>query len=360
MLEFVISICAAAICLAIGVGMFRSIDVAIAGRKTAPTPAKRRAIFVFGWGLLVLGVLCMIGVVVAVWLATIAGEIKPRGSEETTAVVGLVAAVDLVLSLIPIGGVLLITIGNLLGRDRAPAELTKLYKRLDALSVIAWCWVVLGTITACVATFGGFPLLVLILVWIVVGMRRSSQQDGLIWVLAIAAQKKLPLAPAVEEYGEQCRGRYRRRVLELADRLSAGESLPDALDADPRLVPPAARVAARVGWESGVLGRSLRDMVVASSLRRPAWLAVAGRLGGLIAPLLVLQAVGGFVLYFIPPKCKKVFGDFGIELPAVTSLVNDIGDRAVESLALPIMLLVQLAIALYALLAFRGGGRLWG
>ena len=350
--ELALAFCIAVVWLGVGLGILKSIHVAFACRRAKATSSTRRAIFAFGAAMLVLGVVCATTEISVVAVAILlGGGLKAPRDEHVISLV----VVGLLLSLAPIGGALLLSVGRLLNRERAPNEMATLYGRLDGLRMIAWVWIVVGTLVACVATIGGIPLFVLALVAVVLGMRRSAQRDGLVWVLAIAAQKKLSLAPAVEEYADQCRGTYQPRVLQLAERLSGGMSLPDALDADPRLVPPPVRVAARVGLDSGVLGESLRDAAVAS-LHRPAWHAALGRLLLLLLPLLVLQAVGGFILYFIAPKFSRIFADFGLQLPEITKLVYSIGQDFLDPLALLVTLVIELAIGFCLLAAFRGGG----
>lgn len=350
-----LALLATVVSLAFGLGMFKAIDVAGSGPRKAPTTVACMAILISGVILLVLGVLWMFAVVSILAVKVLSGAINVG---DTSRVVVTIVA-DVMLSIVPIGGALLVAVGVLLRRGGTRADAVRLYERLDALSIVAWGWMVIATLAACTATSSPFPLFVLVLVCVVAGMRRSSDEAGLIWVMAIAAQKQLPLAPAVEEYAEQCRGRYRRRVLELADRLSEGHSLPIALEADSRLVAPPVRVAARVGWESGVLGQSLRELAAARSLRRPAWHALLGRLTLLILPLIVLQAVTGFVMYFIAPKFKRIFADFGVGLPTITQFVYDIGDETMTGVAVPTVIVFELVCLVYALGAFVSDGRWW-
>jgi protein transport protein HofC len=239
----------------------------------------------------------------------------------------------------------------------------------------------LAIVIACLATIGGSPLFAIILAVIVLRIRYGSQQNGLVWVLAIAAEKKLPLAAAVEEYGAECRGGYQRRVLQFADRLLSGQSLPAAIEADRQswfsralrrywiftdyvnptipLLPAPARVAASVGWETGTLGPALREIALARTLNRPDWHAALGRLMLLMLPLVILQHVGGFVLFFIAPKFKRIFYDFGVELPPITKIVYQVGDEIIEGNALPIVLLFELIIGVFLLASLRSAWSFW-
>ncbi len=46
--------------------------------------------------------------------------------------------------------------------------------------------------------------------------------------------------------------------------------------------------------------------------------------------ILVATAIVGFIMYFIIPKFKKIFEDFGVDLPAMTQVVIDVSDWVVD------------------------------
>ena len=75
----------------------------------------------------------------------------------------------------------------------------------------------------------------------------ASRRGALLWVLAIAVEKQLPLVPVLEAFADDSRGLWRTRTLELAAALRSGVSLPDALQELPGVVPHSAVLAARVG-----------------------------------------------------------------------------------------------------------------
>ena len=50
----------------------------------------------------------------------------------------------------------------------------------------------------------------------------------------------------------------------------------------------------------------------------PIWTAIASRFAYLLALLLAIQSICGFLLYFIVPKFEAIFKDFGITLPPMT------------------------------------------
>ena len=169
-----------------------------------------------------------------------------------------------------------------------------------------------------------------IVIGIVAARRLQSNRDALLWSLALSAHRQMPLGPAVAAFAEQCRGGYRHRVRALAALLQSGMPLPAALDRLPGTLPEAGDVAVRVGWENGVLPQALRDAAVLRTHEPPPWQAVQGRLIYLFFVLTMIQVITGFVLYFIIPKFKKIFMDFGVELPKLTILVLEVSDFVVD------------------------------
>jgi len=178
----------------------------------------------------------------------------------------------------------------------------------------------------------GLPLIVLLIIGLVgavvgraviLARRRASRQDSLLWIMAIAAENRMPLAPAVVAFADQYRGRSRGRIMELASQLDGGTSLPDALERQRKIASKDAVLLTRVGDATGQLPQALRIASTARSARLPIWIAIASRLAYLLLLLLGLQTVFGFLLYFIMPKFEAIFRDFGVSLPEVTVMMID-------------------------------------
>ena len=89
-------------------------------------------------------------------------------------------------------------------------------------------------------------------------------------ILAIAAEREMPLAPAVVAFADQYRGGSHRRIMHLAAELNGGAMLPEALERVPRTSSRATRVLlAWVGQAAGMLPKALR-VAAASRLVLPA------------------------------------------------------------------------------------------
>ena len=80
-----------------------------------------------------------------------------------------------------------------------------------------------------------------------------------------------------------------------------------------------------MGDQTGRLPEALRMAASSRSSQLPIWTAIATRIAYLLALLLVMQTICGFMLYFIIPKFESIFKDFGVPLPRV----NHLDDRRV-------------------------------
>jgi protein transport protein HofC len=194
------------------------------------------------------------------------------------------------------------------------------------LSHMMWLVVVLGVLFWLYVTVGGFLIVVGVIILFAIGIgagvilarQRTTQQDSLLWILAIAVERGMPLAPTLASFADQYRGKYRRRIMNLAALLNWGEPLPEALEKVRRLVSKDAILMAHVGQETGRLPQALRMAASSRASQLPIWTAIASRFAYLLGILLGIQSICGFLLYFIVPKFESIFKDFGVSLPPIT------------------------------------------
>ncbi|MFI5457912.1 MAG: type II secretion system F family protein [Isosphaerales bacterium] len=178
----------------------------------------------------------------------------------------------------------------------------------------------------------------------IVARRRSTRQDSLLSVLAIAAEKEMPLAPAVVAFADQYRGRSYRRVMDLAAQLNWGNMLPEALERASKVVTRDAVLLAWVGQAAGMLPKALRIAAAARSSYLPLWTAIAGRLAYILGLLLTMQVIAGFVMYYIIPKFEAIFKDFGVSLPRITILLIEVSHFTVRYGAVALVPLIEFAL----------------
>lgn len=198
------------------------------------------------------------------------------------------------------------------------------------------------------------PVILVVGVVVVLIKRREAEREALLRFLAIAAERRMPLAPGIEACAELCGGGYRRRALGLARLVESGVPLPVALDAIPGLLPGPATVLACVGWAEGALAPALRAAEDAVAARKAYRSALVPRLAYLIGVLLAMQMILGFVFYFIIPRFKAIFTDFGIGLPQATVVAIQAGHILLGTGLLPLLVLVELVVLAYVPLASFG------
>ena len=181
--------------------------------------------------------------------------------------------------------------------------------------------------------------------------KRTMRQNSLLWVLAVSTEQQRPLAPMLEALArDESSYHWSAKLRALVKGLNAGVPLPDALEQVPDLLPPNVVLGIRVGTETGTLPESLNQAAKEFSAEQEAanftW---QGTFLYLAALLYALLSVAGFFMYYIIPKFKKIFEDFGEELPDLTKWIVNVSDAFMEWYGL----IVLAGGALLAWLAWR-------
>lgn len=143
--------------------------------------------------------------------------------------------------------------------------------------------------------------------------------DAVLGHVSQVASYGLPLAAALGALSEEVpSGRMRSTLRQLAARLEQGAPVPDAVASLEGCVPAHLHAMLDAGLTSGRLATILDEYLAVrrrtSELRTYFW-------GGLLYSILVLAAVFGVVvaaMVWQGPMFKKIYGDFGMELPWVT------------------------------------------
>lgn len=135
---------------------------------------------------------------------------------------------------------------------------------------------------------------------------------ALLLVLATATEQSSALAPALEGLAREHPNWYGYRLWRLAQRLQAGQSLPEALRKTRSLLPARYVALIAAGQETGMLAPVLR-MALAGD-REASGLAqqYLGRLMYLTYPVWVGPLLLGFWLVKIQPELNKIFSEFGL------------------------------------------------
>lgn len=209
----------------------------------------------------------------------------------------------------------------------------------------------------------------LIIGGMVVARYRQSERCTLLWLLAIAAEKGIPLSQAARSYAAGRTDEMGRRGAALADYLEQGMSLPNALNHSRNTLPSEGILAARLGFATDTLAITLKE---AAQDRNQAVVAANAAYGGLLYFFCVLNAM--ILIFFfgvirILPTYEAITAEFDVEMPAITRMIIQVGHGFSNYwfLCLPLVML-SMAFLLYALIGYMGFrlpalpliGRFWG
>lgn len=188
---------------------------------------------------------------------------------------------------------------------------------------------------------------------------QAARQTTLLWTLAVAVEKQLPLVPFLDALADEATGKWGWTLRGLAGFLNSGSSIPDALEAIPGLLPAETVAAIRIGAQSGRLAPALRESAARYSKRYESAPPVEGsEIGYLCGLLFAMLTVVTFVMYWIIPKYKAIFEGFDTRLPELTIAVVEVADFAAGHWYLVVLFAMAIAgvlrIALQ-LAAWRAG-----
>jgi general secretion pathway protein F len=154
----------------------------------------------------------------------------------------------------------------------------------------------------------------------------DSRRQSLLWVMAVAAERGIPLHQAVRAFAAEANDRLGDQAARLSDYLEAGLPLGLSLQRSGLVVSPAVQLAADLGQHTGTLGPALRrvagsgtalDAMMRTLLTRMFYL---GFLASYVAVMLT------FSVTRIVPALARVYDDFGMSLPLHTRRLVDAVD----------------------------------
>lgn len=147
---------------------------------------------------------------------------------------------------------------------------------------------------------------------------RRARRYSLLNLLTISTDRGLPLGNLVEVWNKSHFGRVSRQETKLVELLASGTPASAALAATPNALPGTTSVFARAGALSGSIGPAFRAAVQQEAHS----FAMRKRLRDSSFYLVLLPPVVLFILTFfmikLIPAFRRIFEDFGLQLPLVT------------------------------------------
>ena len=166
----------------------------------------------------------------------------------------------------------------------------------------------------------------------IAGARHRARQVEMIWLLAIAVKSGRPLADEIESYAQGTWGRRHRLLIEMAERLRDGVPLTE-LAVPQGLLPRSAAMQISAGLASASLPETLGNTAMRVTRELSEDDESSNASGALIYPAVIVPIaflIVGFLMYYIIPKFKKIFDDFGTELPQPTIVLIQLSDAIIN------------------------------
>ena len=130
--------------------------------------------------------------------------------------------------------------------------------------------------------------------------------------------------------GQMKPGVLKNALMDVVDDIEAGSTLSEAFAKHPKCFDRLYVNMVKAGEAGGALEVILQRLASfkekAQSLKR----RVTSAMIYPIVVILVATSILGFILYFIIPKFKKIFMDFGVELPQITLILLKVSDWVVQ------------------------------
>ncbi len=182
-----------------------------------------------------------------------------------------------------------------------------------------------------------------------------SMQRAFIRTLAIAVERRIPIAPTIRACAAERGAWPRRKMLFLAQMIESGVALPEAFARSKGLFPDTAMPVIQVGSQTGTLAKALRQFVDAGGRESDIWASLTAKLLWLALLLIYSAGILTFCMIKIVPAMEKIFMDFEIELPIATRMLVDVAQHSSIFSAFGLWGILLLFILVdYSLLRYSG------
>lgn len=216
-----------------------------------------------------------------------------------------------------LGVTLLITQRLIFTKEQRPADNWFVL----GMSIMGWLLIMLAVVT--LVSLPGL-IVVLLMAGMFVAKYQHNERRALLWNLAVAAEKQIPLHVAARAFAARRCDETGRRAGMLADSLASGVALPEALRQSGHRLTTDAWLATHLGNDTGLLANSLRaaaeedgqfDEIFRPIFERTLYLQIVTLLG---IVLLSFGVVWGM------PTLREIVRDYGLDLPPYAQLVMEV------------------------------------
>ncbi len=180
-------------------------------------------------------------------------------------------------------------------------------------------------------------------------MNRSEpiRQSSLLMVLATGMGEASTLLSGLKALAAESGAPWCNRVQHLAALLEQGQTLSEALSTANGLLPEPTLIAIRVGEQTGTLRQVLADeaqRLMRQPASNPARATLPSTILWVVAIGVITKSIVLYIMMYIIPKFKKIFEDFGTELPTMTNSLIGISDWVMGYWYLGLLPLLTMAV----------------
>jgi type IV pilus assembly protein PilC len=212
---------------------------------------------------------------------------------------------------------------RLLYARRPMAAVDGMNMLLSMASALMFAAAVLGVVIGAWMILLPLLLAIVMVALMVMTQKRQTEHVALMHSLATAVQNGIPLSESARAFADEALGDTGVRAIALAEALERGQPLTASIRTARLWMGTATKLAIRLGDRLGLLGVALRQQIVDSQTADFAIRRMAGTLFYLATVVVVFFVIVAFVMLKIVPVFQKMFEEFGLKLPAITSLAID-------------------------------------
>ncbi|GIW86625.1 MAG: hypothetical protein KatS3mg108_0949 [Isosphaeraceae bacterium] len=151
--------------------------------------------------------------------------------------------------------------------------------------------------------------------------------------------------------GQQKPGVLKNALMDVIEDIESGSTLSEAMAKHPKAFDRLYCNMVKAGEAGGALEAILQRLADFKEKSQTLKRRVKGAMVYPIVVILVATAIVGFILYFIIPKFKAIFQDFGVDLPPMTEFLIQASDFIIQKFW--VMLLTPIAIWIFLKLLYR-------
>ncbi len=151
--------------------------------------------------------------------------------------------------------------------------------------------------------------------------------------------------------GQQKPGVLKNSLMDVVEDIEGGSTLSEAMGKHPKAFDRLYCNMVKAGEAGGALEAILQRLADFKEKSQTLKRRVKGAMIYPIVVIFVATAIVGFILYFIIPKFKVIFLDFGVDLPPMTTFLIDASDFIIQKFW--VMILTPIAIWILLKLLYR-------